>query len=254
MIHVAVIGLGQIGGSIVMSLRKRNSPYHITGIDMSRKRLKLLKPLLDQASIDVRNSRSSDLVVLCMHFEDIRRFLMRSAGNQLLLDVCSGKEKLLQIADRRNLRFVGGHPLAGNEFQGEKGWRDDLFVNAPFFLCPAKNVSPKDVRLARKFVRDLGSKPVPVDPALHDRYLAVTSHLPALLSGLLVEMARDVPHSFRGPGFRSMTRLASTSPELLETFRASNDKNIRQAAAHLRKLLGHQTVTSQIIVKKTKTF
>jgi len=235
--HIAVVGLGQIGGSIVLSLRKNHAPYQITGIDTSAKRLRLMKPHLDSASAKWDAAKDSDIIVLCLHYEQTARFLENAPRDRLITDVCSGKSKLVRIANRRKLRFVGGHPMAGNEFHGEKGWREDLFLNAPYFLTPGKNAPKQDVASIKRFACYLEAQPKVIDAGLHDRFVALTSHFPAFLSMLLKELANNTPPELRGPGFHSMTRLANTPPQLLQTFLQSNGTNIIQAASQFERRL-----------------
>jgi prephenate dehydrogenase len=232
--RIVVVGLGQIGGSIVLTLRKKKAPYHITGIEVSKKRLQLMKLHLDAIS---KQWNDADLTVLCLHFDQAAEFLKKASTKTLITDVCSGKSKLLEIANKRKLRFVGGHPMAGNEFEGEKGWREDLFANAPYFLTPGKHASKQDVQTIRQLANDLGAKPKLIDAKLHDQFLAITSHFPAFLSQMIEASAERVPEEFQGPGFRSMTRLAKTSPALLNTFLQSNSANVIPAAKQFRKQL-----------------
>jgi prephenate dehydrogenase len=234
---IAIIGLGQIGGSIVLSLRKNKAPYHITGIDTSAKRLRLLRDHLDQSDTNWQASKDSNIVVLCLHYESIRQFLLDAPHDQLITDVCSGKFELLQLANRRKLRFIGGHPMVGNEFKGEKGWRDDLFENGPYFLCPAKKATSKDLSTIRQFVKALRARAIDVSAKQHDRFVAKTSHFPAFFSSMLKETGKSVPIEFQGPGFRSMTRLANTPPDLLRTFLESNRENILRTAKEFQKRL-----------------
>jgi prephenate dehydrogenase len=239
--QIVIVGLGQIGGSIVLSLRKNRAPYSITGIDTSAKRLRLMGPHLDEASKNWDVARRADLIIVCLHYQGIVDFLKKVDPEQLLTDVCSGKEKLVRLANRLKLRFIGGHPMAGNEFEGEKGWRTDLFENASYFLCPAKNASTSDLRTVLKIVGDLGAHPFLADTNSHDRSVSVTSHFAAFLAGLLLKMGENTPGEFRGPGFQSMTRLAKTSPKLLNTFLESNGENILRNAKQLKKLLDDLT-------------
>jgi prephenate dehydrogenase len=232
--RIAIVGLGQIGGSIVLTLRKNDAPYHITGVDVSRKRLRLLQNSLDSAGTNSKGISDADLVILCLHYADTLNYLASAPQDQLFTDVCSGKLKLMQLANRKRLRFVGGHPLVGNEFEQEKGWRADLFENATYFLCPGKHSSQKDLQQVRQFVRQLRGRPVLIDPSMHDRHLAITSHFPAFVSGLIYDMGSKIPSEFKGPGFRSMTRLAKSSPALLKTFVQSNRENLKKTAHQMR--------------------
>lgn len=235
--RIAIVGLGQIGGSIVLTLRKNHAPYRITGIDTSSRRLRLLEGHLDQVDNNWAAAASSDLVVLCLHYDLTAEFLRQAPRNQLITDVCSGKSSLLRLANLRKLRFVGGHPMSGNEFEVEKGWRDQLFANAPYFLCPGKHSKPQDLKNVRRFVRALDAKPIEVTAKMHDRFVSKTSHFPAFLALMLKQMAEDVPIEFQGPGFRSMIRLAQTSPALLNTFMESNRSNILDTAQDLKNQL-----------------
>jgi prephenate dehydrogenase len=235
--RIAVVGLGQIGGSIVLSLQSNRHRYSITGIDPSSKRVRLLRSSLDFASRRWSDAGAADLIILCTHYKQIAEFLSKMDRGPLVMDVCSGKAKLVQIANRRKLRFIGGHPMAGNEFAGEKGWRKDLFNGSSFFLCPAKHSSAADVRIARSIVKHLGARPVQADPVKHDLFVAITSHFPAVLSGLLREMGRKVPEDFKGPGYQSMTRLADTSSDLMKTFLQANLENVQHSAKQMRDLL-----------------
>jgi len=244
--EIAIVGLGQIGGSIVLSLRKRCAPYRLTGIDVSRKRLRLLSDHLDTASTRWEDARSSDLIVLCLHLRQILEFLRQAPRDVPLMDVCSSKETIVRDAVRRKLQLIGGHPLAGNERAGEKGWDADLFSGAPFFLCASvhrkgdhkgRPYQSSGLPAAKRLVRYLGARPVEIGAPEHDRYIAMTSQFPAFLSALLEKAAASVPALFQGPGYRSMTRLARTDPELLRTFLESNRKNILQSARKFRRQL-----------------
>jgi prephenate dehydrogenase len=235
--RIALVGLGQIGGSIVLSLRKRRAPYHLTGIDVSRKRLRLLSGHLDFGSTKWQDAQNSDLIVLCLHYNAILEFLRNASREILLMDVCSSKEAIVRYAVRRKLRLIGGHPLAGNERAGEKGWDADLFSGTPFFLCAGANGI--DLPAAKRLIRFLGAKPVEIKASQHDRYIAMTSQFPAFLSMLLEKTAVSAPALFQGPGYRSMTRLARTNPELFLTFLESNRTNILRCGDTFRRNLDH---------------
>lgn len=231
---IAIVGLGQIGGSLVLAIRRKNLPYQIIGIDISRKRLRLLHRMLDESSSRWENTKEADLVIVCLHYKETVRFLKQAPKNQLIMDVCSTKKVLSQLAEKLGLRFIGGHPLCGNERSGEKGWKEDLFHKVPFFLCASSGSNPSDRSSITRFIRKLDAKPIAVNPALHDRFMADTSHFPAFLSILLAESTRRIPAYFKGPGHKSMTRLSVTNRELLRTFLDSNRANILKSASDLR--------------------
>jgi prephenate dehydrogenase len=192
---------------------------------------------LDHAFNKWQDTIPADVIFLCLHYQDEIRFLQKASKSQLIIDVCSSKQKLVSLANRKALRFIGGHPMCGTAMRREKGWNEDLFQDSFFFLSPSTGSLRKDRNFAEKFVRKIGAKPVFVDPAIHDRYLASTSHFPAFLSKLMMESSLNIPDKFKGPGFKSMTRLSQTSPELLGTFLSSNRANIIKTAKRLRSKL-----------------
>jgi prephenate dehydrogenase len=228
---IAVVGLGQIGGSLVLALRKAKENAQIIGIDPSLKRRKLLGKHLNESSASWLGAFETDLIFACMHFAELEKFLKTAKTAALIVDVCSSKELLVDLANRKRLRMIGGHPMAGSEHPGEKGWNANLFQNAPFFLCPAGTSTSADLNMLKRLLKKLGAVPKVVDPAKHDRAVAVTSHLPALISNSYANLADGIAAEFFGPGFKSFTRPGKCSEELLQTFRQSNQKNIRRTAS-----------------------
>ena len=235
--RIAVIGLGQIGGSLALALRKTDPALHLTGIDTSRRRLTLLRGTLNSSSTKWQDANGAELILVCMHFRETMDYLEQAPRERLIIDVCSGKRKIVALANRKRLRFIGGHPMAGSERPAEKGWDTRLFEKAPFFLCPAGAATSGDLALARRLARSVGARPAIVDPAGHDRAVALTSHLPALLSAAYQDFTRSVPPAYKGPGYLSFTRLANTPEALLETFAHANGDLIRESFRKWRRVM-----------------
>jgi prephenate dehydrogenase len=239
--NIAVVGLGQIGGSLVLALRKAKVNALITGIDPSLTCRNHLKKYLDRSAASWSASYDTDIIFACMHFDLLKKFLNEAKTEALIVDVCSSKEELVKIANRKRLRMIGGHPMTGSEHQGEKGWNADLFRNAPFFLCPADKATTKDRIQLTRLLKMIGASPKIVDPPQHDRAVAITSHLPALIANFYAHFANGIPVHFQGPGFKSFTRPGKCSLELLQTFRSSNRKNIQKTASRFLRQLSHLT-------------
>ncbi|HEY7160974.1 MAG TPA: prephenate dehydrogenase [Acidobacteriota bacterium] len=235
MIRIAVIGLGQIGGSLVLALRAAGVDAHIIGIEPSLRRRKLMRNYLNESSTRWDAADYSDLIFICLHFNLLQKYLKTTTTSALIVDVCSSKEQVVKTANTRNLRMIGGHPMAGNEQKGERGWDVSLFQKKPFFLCPAGISTSADRRRLTALLRKIGCQPIVVNSAKHDQAVAITSHLPALLAHSYVKLARGIPEEFKGPGFHSFTRPGRCSIELLKTFMNSNAKNIRKAVARLKR-------------------
>src|SRR5262249_60140138 len=172
--RVAILGLGQIGGSIALALRQAFPKLHITGIDRNPKLTRKLRPRLNASFRDWKQAGTSDLVIACLHYDELSLWLNQADRDQLILDVCSGKAKIMRQAERRKLRMIGGHPMAGNEFPGDRGWDVRLFRGIPFFLCPGSRIQRSDLAGLRRLIRGMGATPLTVDPAEHDRMVAMT--------------------------------------------------------------------------------
>lgn len=236
-----VIGLGQMGGSWVLASRKKKIFARIAGWDIRPEVRKRAATELQLQMMKFQHGMmESDMVVLAVPIHEIMKYLVRICqhfNRPLILDLGSTKSEIMKWVEKQHadLRFVGGHPLAGTEKPGPAGWNELLFENRPFFLCPRKNgtSSTVDLKTVRTVLTKLGANPAAVDPDVHDRVLAFTSHLPYVVAVSLIKAFVDsafTSHSlFAGPGFESTTRLALSSPQMVQGIIRTNRDNIVDA-------------------------
>jgi prephenate dehydrogenase len=233
---IALIGLGQIGGSIGLALGRAGG-WHRVGYDLDARtaRAALALGAVDEAARTlVAACRDADLAVLATPVDGLPALIERVAAalprRAVVIDTGSARAGIsdaLARATQRGVRAVGGHPLAGSEGCGIAAARSDLFVAAPFVLMPVRGTIPP---VARMLVRDLGAHPVVVPPREHDRALARTSHLPYVLACALAGIGRaPARRGLAGPGFRSMTRLAASDPRMAGAFVRANAREVRAA-------------------------
>jgi|Deesub1362B_J571_1020462.scaffolds.fasta_scaffold03928_4 prephenate dehydrogenase len=222
-IRIGIVGLGQIGGSLMLALRRSGESLQLGGYDLNRKRLASAQPHLHfAAESETELFRWAEIVFLATPVQTILQ-LLHIAGNRypsvLFTDVGSTKRAVVDCAHSyTSLRFVPGHPFAGNEREGEQGWDSELFSGRPYFLVSTEKTSKEDLNQIRHLVAAIGAHPVVLDAATHDRLLALTSHLPLLLSAataLLFESLGpgNYPETI-GSGIRSVARLAGGSPTM----------------------------------------
>jgi prephenate dehydrogenase len=207
-----IAGLGLIGGSIGLALRRRG--WHVVFFDSD--------PNLDPgeaadervASLDV----DADVVILATPV-DVAVLLLGTARAPLITSVCSAMAPLRAIADDR---FIAGHPLAGSSSHGIASARADLFENATWFI-------DRDDATVREIIAACGAKAEVVDAAEHDRALALTSHLPQILSTALAAYLHDqnVDLRFAGPGLRTFLRLAGSEASVWTPIIDANRENLR---------------------------
>lgn len=231
---VAIVGVGLIGGSLGMAIKKRGIARWVIGITRRRETISLAfhRKAIDIGALDLTHVRDADLVILSApvsviadRMKELRRHLKRSA---VIMDVGSSKE-LIQNAAKKHLKgftFVGAHPMAGSECLGVENACQDLFEGATCFVTQ-KN--PKVMELWRR----VGSTPLVVSAADHDRWVSKASHLPHVLSFNLLQLidtpaARKMGLKQINPSLREFARLAQSDPELWADIFISNKKYLAE--------------------------
>jgi prephenate dehydrogenase len=238
--RIALIGLGQIGGSLGLALEAAGG-WHRVGFDVlpAVRREALAKGAIDEIALTLELAcRGAELAVVAVPVDVLPGVLERAAAalpaRAVLLDTGSARrgatEALVRAA--RRVRAVGGHPIAGNERRGLAGASAQLFHGAPFALLPVRGGVPP---IVRALLRDIGAEPRVVTPHEHDAALARTSHLPWLVSRALARLGgAAAKRRLAGPGFASMTRLAASDPRVARAYTRANATNVRQAWRALR--------------------
>ncbi|KAF0244545.1 MAG: prephenate [Planctomycetota bacterium] len=246
MITVAIVGLGQIGGSIGMALVKRRLSRRVIGIDNDAgTRRRAMSRLACHETGPLEAIREAGIVILAAPAREIVRMAQRVMAlahpDALITDVGSTK-RAIQEAYRRAARFVPGHPLCGTERAGIEAADPELFAGAKWVL--AEDISSQDATMSR-FVLALGARPLIVDSRLHDRAIAYSSHLPYVLALLLSRGAvRRKDHAFLAAGsFRSATRVAAQPPamglDMLITNRFNISREVATMARNLARVAGY---------------
>jgi len=231
---LGIVGVGLIGGSV--GLAARNAGWEVVGVD----RPEVLGKAEELGAVDrastFKEVRGSDLVVLAAPISKVTALLSElSPTDALVTDVASAKSAIVRAAERENLRFVGGHPMAGSQLAGVAHAKAELFHGARYFLTTTARTDPDDYREVSSFVRELGAVPTAVDPDKHDLLMAALSHLPHLMAAALLKVASDISPealSFAGPSFRDLTRVGASNPALWSDILAENAPALGEALAH----------------------
>ena len=242
---IGFIGLGLIGGSIARAIKRRQPQVRIMAYMRTRARLEQAKAdgIVDVILEGIGDQLSQcDLIFLCTPVEynaqyltAIRPYLKEGA---LITDVGSTKTSIHEEIARRGLedRFVGGHPMAGSEKTGYENSSDHLLENAYYIVTPPVGADgslpfeeqPENVRRILTVARIIGAIPMVLDYRVHDRVVAAISHLPHLIASSLVNLVRDSDTAagtmkrVAAGGFKDITRIASSSPEMWEQICMTN--------------------------------
>jgi prephenate dehydrogenase len=245
---VAVLGVGLIGGSIGLAAHEHVEGAEVVGFGRNPDRLRRAVELgaIDSAADSVAAAvDGAELCFACAPVgaqEGLVREALDAAGpGCLVTDVGSTKQALLAAVD--DPRFVGGHPIAGAETAGVEHARADLFQGAVWYLTPLPHSEGLLYERLHRFVVAVGARPVALDPATHDRLVAVFSHLPHVLATVLASQAAarlsGQGEALRhvGPSFRDMTRVAGANTEIwADIYRANSAAIVEEVRAFREEL------------------
>lgn len=244
---LVVAGVGLIGGSVALGARQRFLAERVVGLDMDAEALEVARfhGVVDEARLEPGPwLREADLVVLATPARTLvplaRQLAPFLRDDAVVTDVGSVKGGI--VRDLADLRFVGGHPMAGSDRAGVRAADAALLENAVWVLTPTEATDADAVASVRRFVEHLGARPIEVPPAQHDRLVARVSHLPYLAALALTRVAsedadRDLTMLLAAGGFRDLTRVASGSPVMSRDMIAGNADAVRAALATFRAAL-----------------
>ena len=229
--NICIVGLGLIGGSIGLAIKKKKLLCRTIGYAKTKK---TLTKAIDRGLVDSTEStlsravENADLVILATPLstfksiiEEMAPFLKRGC---IITD--TGSAKYLVIEELKDLipygvEFVPGHPIAGTEESGPESGFPELFDNRWCILTPTKNNSTDSIQAIKNFWELLGSKVEIMDALHHDKVLAITSHIPHLIAYNIVGTANDLATvtdleviKYSAGGFRDFTRIAASDAKM----------------------------------------
>ena len=235
---LVVIGVGLIGGSFALALKKARLVEHVVGVGRTRKNLAEAKRLgvIDEASYDVVEAvRDADFVFLGTPVGQMPEVMAQIApalsDSVVITDGGSTKQDVIAYAKRflsdHIERFVPSHPIAGTEKSGAAAAFPELYRDRNVILLPQPETRPSAVRVVRTAWEACGARIVRLDAKSHDEIFAAVSHLPHVIAFALVSMLakrEDAPTllGFSGGGLRDTVRIAGSSPEMWRDICVSN--------------------------------
>jgi prephenate dehydrogenase len=246
---VAIFGVGLIGGSFALAIRKAGFTGRIIGVSSDQTiRAALDARVIDEGLPARQAAGVADLLYLSQPIHKIADCLEELDAcvrpGTLITDAGSTKKLIVDRATQviSRARFLGGHPMAGRERRGIEAAEADLFQGRPYVLTP-RSSADLDHPTAREFldwIPRIGSFPIILDPETHDQTVALTSHLPQLAStalAALLEARPEPPTRVYGPALVDSTRLALSAFDIWGDIFDTNREAIRLAlASYIAKL------------------
>jgi prephenate dehydrogenase len=248
---IGVVGIGLIGSSIALAVKRAHPAQPILVCDASAAHLGLAEELGlgdDYTADTTAVAARCRIIFVCIPARQIAKIIVEMvphlAENSIITDVGSTKRAVVQAVESQFPdfdRFVPGHPMAGGEKTGPRSGRADLFERRPYFLTPSARCDAGAVSEIVSLVRSFGANVAMASPDVHDMGVACTSHVPhlyafaAMLSAgsISASLSRSV-FDFSGPSFEEIARIGSADPTMWTDILLTNSDAIVQSYQKMR--------------------
>lgn len=235
---IVIFGVGLIGGSLALALKKKYPHLRIVGVGRQPEHLKAALDLgvIDEASVDIAGALDhADVAVIAAPVAQTDKILSAIKPHlqpqTIVTDVGSTKINVIlsakKILDEKFSQFIGGHPIAGAEKSGAAAAKVDLFIDKNVVLTPTAETPAWVHDAVAQLWQDCGANVTQMTAHQHDEIFANVSHLPHLLAFALVDDIASHPNAaelfgFAASGFRDFTRIAGSHPEMWRDISLAN--------------------------------
>ncbi|MDP2913025.1 MAG: prephenate dehydrogenase/arogenate dehydrogenase family protein [Candidatus Omnitrophota bacterium] len=239
---VAIIGVGLIGGSIGLAIKKRRIAREVIGVFRRTSTLKkaLKKKAVDRATLSIKKGvEGADLIILASPVFSIPGLaadaVKYAKEGAIITDVGSTKGWIVGCVEEmmgahKMVAFVGSHPMAGSEHAGVEFAEGDLLKSAPCIVTKTARTDGRALDKIKKFWKNLGADVKVMSPASHDKSVAFISHLPHIVAFSLAGAVPEKEMAYAAEGFKDTTRVASSDPNLWADIFLTNKNEIMPAA------------------------
>ncbi len=237
--NVAIIGLGLMGGSLALSLKKIDFIDSVSGYDHNNKHQKqAMKLNLVDKILDIDEVKKCDVIFLAIPVDGLISVMNDLVGvgrETTIIDLGSTKSKIVaSIPQEIRKNFVAAHPMTGTENFGPSAAIDGLYSNRVVVICDLEDSAKHQQTVAKKIFKALGMKKYFMGADEHDRHAAFISHMPHAISYSLANTVMNQENknnilALAAGGFRSMSRLAKSSPNMWEDIFRQNKDNLLEA-------------------------
>lgn len=257
---LAIVGVGLIGGSFALALKRKGLVKHVVGVGRGRANLEsaLALGLIDEiATSPAAAYQGADFIFVATPVGQMERVFSEIApcldDRSIVTDGGSTKSDVVALAraafGSRIAQFVPAHPIAGAELTGAEAARADLYEGKKLVIASLPETAPGAILRVRQAWEACGARVFEMAPAMHDQTFAAVSHLPHVLAFALVDEIARKPHAetlfqYAASGFRDFTRIAGSSPEMWRDISIANQGALLvELDAYLARL---QTVRAMI--------
>ena len=241
---IYIAGLGLIGASMALGIKRDHPDYEILGYNRSQasRDIALERGMIDRATDNFASfAPLADVIILTLPIKQTIAFLQELATLKLkegviISDAGSTKSAIVATAEKcfadKPVRFVGAHPMAGSHKTGAASADVNLFENAYYIFTPSSLTTQDTLEEMKGLLSGLHARFIEIDATEHDRVTSQISHFPHILaSGLMEQTAsyaeeHEMARRFAAGGFRDMTRIAESEPGMWTSILLSNRETI----------------------------
>lgn len=241
--RTTIIGLGLIGGSMAIDLRKAGLATQLIGVEQNSKNAQraLEIGLVDEVQSLDEAVLSADLIITAIPVNAIRAVVLKVldliGDDTIVVDTGSTKSQICKAIEKhpRRSQFIAAHPIAGTENSGPDAAFSGLFKNKTNIICEPDKSSAKALELGQQIFDTLEMRTIFMDPIEHDKHVAYVSHLSHVSAFLLGQTVLDIEQdeknifNLAGSGFASTVRLAKSSPDMWAPIFEQNAEYLSQA-------------------------
>ena len=241
---IYIVGLGLIGASMALGIKRDHPNYEILGYNRSKpsRDIALERGMIDRATDDFASfAPLADIIILTLPIKQTIAFIQELASlglkeGVIISDAGSTKSAIVATAEKcfadKPVRFVGAHPMAGSHKTGAASADVNLFENAYYIFTPSSLTTSDTLEEMRDLLSGLHARLIEIDAEEHDKVTSQVSHFPHILaSGLMEQTAlyareHELAGRFAAGGFRDMTRIAESEPGMWTSILLSNRETI----------------------------
>ena len=241
---IYIVGLGLIGASMALGIKRDHPDYEILGYNRSKpsRDIALERGMIDRATDDFASfAPLADIIILTLPIKQTIAFIQELASlglkeGVLISDAGSTKSAIVNSAEEnfagKSVRFIGGHPMAGSHKTGAASADVNLFENAYYIFTPSSLTTADTLEEMKSLLSGLHARFIEIDAEEHDKVTSQVSHFPHILaSGLMEQTAlyareHELAGRFAAGGFRDMTRIAESEPGMWTSILLSNRETI----------------------------
>ncbi|MEY3209315.1 MAG: hypothetical protein RL064_1346 [Bacteroidota bacterium] len=237
--RLTVIGLGLIGGSLALSLKKKGIVTKVIGVDNNpeHQTQALALGIVDEIMTLDKAIAASDIIAIATPVnvaENLLTTILDQVDQQVVFDLGSTKESIVRIANAHSKkgRFVPTHPMWGTEFSGPSAAQADAFVDKATVICNQEQIDADALQIVEHLYQELGMHIVNMNATKHDIHVAYVSHISHITSFALAntvlekEKESDAIFELASGGFESTVRLAKSNAEMWVPIFMQNKENV----------------------------